>query len=61
MSIDELKREIKILSGDERHQLSAFLVELDLAEDSGYWDRVRRRLDDQNPNHWVSVEQLSES
>ena len=61
MSINEIKKEIQTLSGDERHELSAFLVELDLADDSGYWERVRRRSDDKDPNHWVSVEQLSKS
>ncbi len=55
MSIKELKKEIETLSGEERHEISAFLVELDLAEDVNYWDRVRRRMDDKNPGHWIGV------
>lgn len=61
MSIEELKREIKGLSGEERHQLSSFLTELELAEDVGYWARVRARVADEDRSSWVSVEDLPAS
>ena len=61
MSIEELKKEIESLTGDERHELSAFLTRLDLEADSDYWDRVRRRASDDNPKHWISAEDLANS
>ena len=61
MSIEELKQEIKGLSGDERHELSAFLTRLELENDSDYWSRVRERSSDDNPDHWVSAEDLAAS
>ena len=59
MSIDQLKEEIKGLSGEERHKLSSFLTELELEEDTGYWERIRRRVSDQTKENWVSVEDLA--
>ncbi len=61
MSIDQLKEEIKALSGEERHKLSSFLTELELEEDQGYWERVRRRVSDQTKESWISVEDLATS
>ena len=59
MSVEEIKKEIAVLSGDERHELSAFLAEIEITEDSDYWSRVRRRLDDRHPDHWIDVKDLS--
>jgi len=59
MSIDQLKEEIKSLSGEERHKLSSFLTELELEEDAGYWERVRRRVTDETRENWISVEDLA--
>ena len=59
VSIEELKQEIKGLSGEERHELSAFLTRLELESDSDYWRRVRERSNDDNPDLWVSAEDLA--
>lgn len=59
MSIEELKAEIRSLSGDERHELSSFLVKLDLDEDAGYWERIRRRTNDDRTSSWINVEDLA--
>ena len=61
MSIEELKQEIKGLSGDQRHELSALLIKLDLEDDSDYWSRVGRRSNDVNSANWVSAEDLASS
>jgi len=61
MSIEELKQEIKELSGDQRHELSALLTKLDLEDDSDYWSRVGRRSSDANSANWVSAEDLASS
>ena len=59
MSIDQLKEEIKGLSGEERHSLSSFLTELELEEDTGYWERVRRRVADETRQNWINVKDLA--
>lgn len=59
MSIDQIKEEIRSLSGEERHKLSSFLTELELEEDQGYWERIRRRVSDQTSENWISVEDLA--
>lgn len=59
MLIDKLKEEIKTLSGEDRHRLSSFLAELELEDDNGYWERVRRRVSDPSKESWVSVDDLA--
>ncbi|MCH7226429.1 hypothetical protein [Haloferula sp. A504] len=59
MSIDQIKEEIRGLSGEERHKLSSFLTELALEEDQGYWERIRRRVEDQTKESWISVDDLA--
>jgi hypothetical protein len=61
VSLEEIKQEIKSLSGEERHELSAFLTRLELEHDSDYWTRIRRRSNDENPDHWVRAEDLATS
>jgi hypothetical protein len=60
MSLEELKQELSGLSPDQRHELSAYLVRLELESGDNYWRDVRRRIDDKNPDNWVSVEQLTD-
>lgn len=58
MSIEELKREIRSLSEEERHELSSFLGRLALEGDPGYWSRVRARAADTEAANWVGVDEL---
>jgi hypothetical protein len=58
MSVEEIKKEIAVLSEEERHELSSFLANLEIQGDSDYWTRVRSRLDDQDANHWIDVKNL---
>ena len=59
MSVEELKKEIAVLSGEERHELSAFLADLEIGADKDYWTRVRERLEDKDASHWVEVKDIS--
>lgn len=58
MIAEDLKSRIEALSRDERRELSILLTKLELEEDEGYWERIRRRLADDSPDRWVPVEQL---
>jgi hypothetical protein len=61
MSLDELKREVEALGPRERHELSVFLVRLENTENPDYWREIRMRIDDRDPEHWVSLEELTKS
>lgn len=58
MSVEEIKKEIAVLSEDERHELNSFLANLEIQTDSDYWSRIRRRLNDPDPNHWIEAKNL---
>ena len=58
MSVGEIKEGIKSLSREERSEVSNFLSRLRLSEDPDYWTRIRRRVDDKNPDHWVSLDEV---
>lgn len=57
-TVDEIKDKIQVLSPDQRHEISAFLLRMELEEDPSYWETVRRRAADQNPDNWVKAENL---
>lgn len=60
MSVQNIKSEIESLSADERRQLAAFLVTLrhrDLAE---YRSTVAKKIDDNNPANWISLEEYDQ-
>jgi hypothetical protein len=58
MSVQELKAELAALSETERTEVSAFLFHLRHASDPEYQAAVRRRLEDKDPSHWVTLDEL---
>ena len=58
MSLEVLKQEVAALAPDERRQLIAFLVSLNVTDE----DRAElaRKVDDQNPANWLTLEQLDQ-
>ncbi|MFM7182696.1 MAG: hypothetical protein ACKO2G_14690 [Verrucomicrobiales bacterium] len=57
MSVAEIQKAIQGLSTEERRRLAAWLVMLrhqDLAE---YRKSLARKIDDGNPENWVSLEE----
>lgn len=57
MKLDELQREAERLTPDEQRKLIGFLVAMDIRRDEGYKDELTRRLDDQSPDAWISLEE----
>jgi len=55
MKLDELQREAEGLSPEEQRKLIGFLVAMDVRRDVGYRDELSRRLDDKNPQAWMSL------
>jgi hypothetical protein len=58
MSVQELKTELAALSETERAEVSAFLFHLRHASDQDYQAAVQRRMDDKNPSHWLTLDEL---
>jgi len=58
MSVQELKAELAALSENERAEVSAFLFHLRHASDPNYQAALQRRMDDEDPSHWVPLNEL---
>ena len=58
MVLDQIKTEVEALSKEDRRQLSAFILQLELVGDEEYIADVRRRSDDKNPENWVPADQI---
>lgn len=58
MIAEELKTKVNTLSADERHELASYLTKLELESDPDYWKTIRRRDSDDNPNRWISVDDI---
>ena len=55
MKLDDLQREAERLSPEEQRKPIGFLVAMDVRRDEGYREELRRRLDDQDPQAWISL------
>jgi hypothetical protein len=60
VSIQEIKIEIESLPAEERRQLSAFLVTLRNRELAEYRSAITEKIDDANPENWVSLEEYDQ-
>jgi hypothetical protein len=58
MSIQEIKAEIAAMPAKERRELAAYLVSLRHEDLVGYRTRMAKKIDDANPEHWVTLEEL---
>ncbi len=58
MSIEVLKQELAGLAEQERTQIMAFLLSLQDAQDSSYRAMLARKIDDNDPSRWVTMEGL---
>lgn len=58
MSIEELMSKIEALSAEERKRLAVFLTSLRHKELAEYRNRMAQKIDDKNPENWISLEDL---
>jgi hypothetical protein len=58
MSIQQLKEEARTLSAAERRELIGYLIALGRQRDASYWDSIATKIEDQDPAHWASEEEL---
>ena len=58
MSITEIISEVDKLEPIDRKRLMSHLVLRRLQENEEYRNELSRRLDDKDPDHWVSLDKL---
>ncbi len=60
MTIQAIKAEVEALPADERRRLAAFLVSLRHKDLAHYRAKLAERIDDKNPENWVTLEEFEE-
>jgi hypothetical protein len=60
MSIEAIKQELANLDETSRHQIMAFLVAMDDLKDPQYRASIARKIDDKDPSHWMTLEELEQ-
>jgi hypothetical protein len=60
MSLQEIKTVLVELPQADQDHLAAYLVHLRHQREAGLRREISSRLNDKNPDHWVSVDQLRE-
>jgi hypothetical protein len=58
MSIKELERELAGLTAKQQDRLAAYLVYLRQQRDPKIRKEISDRLNDRDPSHWISVDEL---
>lgn len=58
MSVMDLKKELAALSATEQAEVAAFLFQIRRKDDPDYQAKIRRRLDDKDPSHWLAPDEF---
>lgn len=61
MRITEIIKEVDNLEPIDRKRLMSHLVLRRLHENESFRKELARRLDDEDPNHWVSIYELKKN
>jgi hypothetical protein len=60
MSIEAIKQELAELDADGRRQIIAFLVSINQRENPEYRTKMARKIDDNDPSHWLTLEEFEQ-
>ncbi|MEI9962968.1 MAG: hypothetical protein WDM76_18180 [Limisphaerales bacterium] len=60
MSLQEIKSGLAELPQEQQDHLAAYLVHLRHQRNAGARREITDRLNDKNPDHWISIDQLRE-
>jgi transcription elongation GreA/GreB family factor len=58
MSIDAIKQELANLNVEHRNEIVAYLLAIDDQKSAEYRTALTRKVDDRNPDHWLTLEEL---
>ena len=60
MSLEQIKTELAEMPAEQQNYLAAYLVHLRHQKDAATRREITERMDDRNPQHWLSVAALRE-
>ncbi len=60
MSLDQIKEELANLPEAQQDHLAAYLLHLRHLRDPNSPQELRRKIDDRDPAHWISLDELRE-
>jgi hypothetical protein len=58
MSIDAIKQELAGLDVARRNEIVAYLLSINDQNNAPYRSSLTRKIDDKNPTHWLTLEEL---
>ena len=58
MEVAALKSELEALESKDRRRMIAFLLALEEKNNQAYRQELARRIDDKNPDHWATMDDL---
>ncbi len=58
MIADSLKEQVTCMTPDGRRELMEFMVVMQIKDDPEYRKTLTERIDDNNADNWVSLEEL---
>ena len=58
MSFDQIKAEAATLTREQRRELIGHLLALGRKDDAAFKRKLAEKIDDNNPNHWVTLDEL---
>ena len=60
MTVEQIKEELSNLPEAQQDHVVAYVVHLRHMREPGTRQELSRRMDDREPSHWISVDQLRE-
>jgi hypothetical protein len=60
VSVDQIKTELADLPQEQQDHVAAFLVHLRHQRDAQVKQQITKRIDDKNPENWLSLNELKE-
>jgi hypothetical protein len=60
MTLEQIKEEIAVMPEEDLDHLVAYLVHLRRLRDPLSTQELTRKIDDRDPAHWISLDQLKE-
>ncbi len=60
MTLDKIKDELANMPEEQQNHVAAYLVHLRHLRDPITRQELTRRIDDKDPAHWISVDQLKD-
>ena len=58
MSVEALKEEPAGLDTERRNEIVAYLLSIDDQKNAEYLSSLARKIDDKNPAHWLTLEEM---